>query len=1625
TAISGADGAELWTVATISGGNVAGGGGVVIGDLDGNGRPEVCTKLQPNSGIGCVQVAAPSNTPTTPPTDLWRSTQCLNAGWGVSNLTIYPAMADMDGDGMGEVIVGQCVLNAAGELVAKGPALANGGGDSFAANMDDDPELELVDGGKVFDMPVSGTALVAKWTVTGAEQWGTAAVADLDGDGKPEHVVSDLVTGRLIMYDPDAATDTDDIDGFNVQHPADVQGTNGIAGGAPTVADFDGDGEPEIGVAAAFAYLVYEADGTLLWRQESFDGSARTGSSVFDFDGDGAAEVIYADELNLYILDGATGAKRAELSEFASATLYENPVVVDVDNDGESEIIVASNNYGYPGEWTGIRALGSADIAWSGARPVYNQHAYNISNINDDLTIPATPEPNWEKWNNFRAAAAIEGLANTLSDVFVAGELGCADCLDDAATAVVSVTVMVGNEGLLDASNVIVSLHPGALNVAAVASTTVATVPSGKAVPVIVEMTQLQWGAGDLYVQLTVGDSTPECDSADNAANFGTWPTLDDVDMDQVADVCDACVVPQPEICDGIDNNCDGTIDAADPELVIPVCEETLGVCAGALKPTTLCQGDAGWAICGDGDYANHAFPHPYEPGGETTCDFRDNDCDNSVDEDLGLAESCTGGVGACMFTGTLQCDAGGGVSCVANIAPAPMAETCDAIDNDCDGEVDEGAEGGSVCPTIDTEITDGPDPVTSEASADFEYTDPLNALATMFECQLDGGLWTPCDNGTASYTDLPEGAHTLLVRSVGGDGLPDGTPAFYTWTIDKSQPDTTIVVAPQDPSQQNTATFVFACSVPDPLLFTCAVDPVFDDQAPPIDTECGPSKTFVGLGEGQHTLIVFCTNQAGTPDPTPAVHTWTIDTIPPDTSVTCADAVTKASTVSFEFESNDAEAFQCRVDDGMWASCSSPFEASVGEGDHLFQVAAIDANDNVDPSPAICPWRVDQTRPNTTISIGPDDPSQSPTATFGFTCSEPSDEFWCALDARQEQPVGDNGASLSFVPCDAAEFFDDLDDGPHILSVYCVDEAGNRDLSPAEYTWLVDSTFPDTAYTDTPDSLVSPDDTNTFGYADPTNGDHTHFDCRLDDGEWAPCDDGAFEAGALEIGTHTLEVRACQRDIDQCDPTPAVYTWEVVDSPCPLDQVAPAVTCPENFAVGCVDGFGAEATVVGSATDACEPVTIGSTAPEAFAIGETAVVLSATDGNGNQSSCVTVVSVEDTLPPTISCPNDVTLNTPADQCGVTMTLDAPTVDDVCFGDDALTVYGNAPPTFGVGETVVTLSALDPAGNVGECNVTVTVVDNVPLVLTCETELTVAAPADTCTWSGTLQARATDNCAVDAIVIDESNAYAVGTHQVLFEGQDESGNSDSCTTALTVEDVTPPTVDCGTLTGDIPSVIALSGADACGAALTIASPTCELVAADGTVTALALGDCPATFGTDTIEVTGRLADGALRIRYTAQASDPSGNLTEEPCSFDFGADADADGIVDEADNCPLVANTDQGDGDGDGVGDVCDNCADLNTSNLTDSDGDGVGDLCDDADADGVLEMDDNCPDTPNAGQEDVDQDGTGDACDDVVDGVAAEGGGGCTSGGSSLPLPLALASLALLMVLRRRRTYA
>src|SRR5262249_19916748 len=114
-------------------------------------------------------------------------------------------------------------------------------------------------------------------------------------------------------------------------------------GGAPTIADFDGDGLPEIGVASQSAYSVWKPGVGWLWKTPTFDCSADTGSSVFGFEGKGNATVVYSDQCAFHVYDGKTGGTLMT-EKNSSCTAYEMPIVADIDGTGRARVLVPNNN---------------------------------------------------------------------------------------------------------------------------------------------------------------------------------------------------------------------------------------------------------------------------------------------------------------------------------------------------------------------------------------------------------------------------------------------------------------------------------------------------------------------------------------------------------------------------------------------------------------------------------------------------------------------------------------------------------------------------------------------------------------------------------------------------------------------------------------------------------------------------------------------------------------------------------------------------------------------------------------------------------------------------------------------------------------------------------------------------------------------------------------------------------------------------------------------------------------------------------------------------------------------------------------------------------------------------------
>lgn len=401
--LSGVDGTEVRSIAARKVVNV---GGLAAADLDGDGIPEIVATSSETGLPVAYRVTGEV---------YWSATNGDTGNFMPSNGGVWGSafIADLDADGIPEVVMKGDVFNGrTGALLwsANGPYF--GSTDSsyprayslpVVADLFNAGKQNLILGASVYDHVGN---LVWKNTQVGE---GHVAIADFDSDGTPEIV--HINRGRVSLMDRF---------GKLLWGPILVPNSDGVWGGPPTIADFDGDGVPDIGVSGRFSYTVLRADGSVLWWIPAKDyGSGMTGSTSFDFLGDGKAKVLYSDESSIFVLDGATGNQLIRLGS-DSATTFEYPIVVDADRDGHAEFVTVRNEYGRHADanrGAGVRVYEDANGGWVPTRSIWNQHAYSITNINDDLSVPRNPEPSWKSHNTFRLNRRMDADPRAIADI--------------------------------------------------------------------------------------------------------------------------------------------------------------------------------------------------------------------------------------------------------------------------------------------------------------------------------------------------------------------------------------------------------------------------------------------------------------------------------------------------------------------------------------------------------------------------------------------------------------------------------------------------------------------------------------------------------------------------------------------------------------------------------------------------------------------------------------------------------------------------------------------------------------------------------------------------------------------------------------------------------------------------------------------------------------------------------------------------------------------------------------------------------------------------------------------------------------------------------------------------------
>jgi hypothetical protein len=244
-------------------------------------------------------------------------------------------------------------------------------------------------------------------------------------------------------------------------------------------------------------------------------------------------------------------------------------------------------------------------------------------------------------------------------------------------------------------------------------------------------------------------------------------------------------------------------------------------------------------------------------------------------------------------------------------------------------------------------------------------------------------------------------------------------------------------------------------------------------------------------------------------------------------------------------------------------------------------------------------------------------------------------------------------------------------------------------------------------------------------------------------------------------------------------------------------DTIAPMITCPANGTVQCFGDVPAVNLAAVTATDNCG-TPVNSFVRDTYATNGCIIVVTrtyrATDACGNTNDCAQTITVQDTTPPSITCPSAVTV-----QCDAGVPLSnfaGGTTSDNCDPSPVVThvrdvAVGSCPKTI-----TRTYRATDACGNTNDCTQTITVHDTTPPSIICPTNRIVGSDAGLCTASGVSLGTpiASDNCGVASVTNNAPAVYPFGDTFVTWTVIDGCGNTNACVQRVTVIDGATPVV---------------------------------------------------------------------------------------------------------------------------------------------------------------------------------------------------------------------------------------
>ncbi len=380
-----------------------------IADLNGDGRPELLIiggerHNAPSSPLRLIALSHDGHikwiSEELPQWFYMGGVRRSGRQMGAAAITV----ADLDGDGIPEIIVapddgpaGFHVWDHEGRTLASvyQPGTSIGGATRVTlVDLDLDGDLEIVVGDTAWHH--DGTLIWSLGLSSNADST-YPIVVNLDDDPYPELVR----TRGLSASPPDNAGDI-----LAINHDGSILWEASRPGGsitsafdtAPmTAADVNGDGYTDILRTYPQAVGVFEVldgrDGSTLWSKNV--PTLYSGATAIDLDGDGFLEVVlFSGDGKLYVWDGRDGAEKAVFDTLSTAPSPNTvPVFADIDADGRAELILSiAGSFSFT---PAVIVYESPNDDWPPMRAIWNQMRYHVTNINDDLSVPAVQRPHW------------------------------------------------------------------------------------------------------------------------------------------------------------------------------------------------------------------------------------------------------------------------------------------------------------------------------------------------------------------------------------------------------------------------------------------------------------------------------------------------------------------------------------------------------------------------------------------------------------------------------------------------------------------------------------------------------------------------------------------------------------------------------------------------------------------------------------------------------------------------------------------------------------------------------------------------------------------------------------------------------------------------------------------------------------------------------------------------------------------------------------------------------------------------------------------------------------------------------------------------------------------------------